>query len=109
MDFKKIVNNIMYECKDTNEVEAYFVSIKEQVSCSTLDGTEYPLFVEYAGIYAKVRERLETYPLVGDVYNGEDGKTYDSEIIGANLEYAASRLAEHLSSYLNKPIIKYNC
>ncbi len=108
MDYKKIIDYIMYGCRDAEEVENYIVSIATQVKCSVIEGAEYQLFIEYAAIYAKVREKLEIHPLGREIYNCEDGKTYDSKIVCANLEYTAHRLNECMSKYLNTPINKYN-
>lgn len=108
MDYKKIIDYIMFDCKDKNEVEEYIVSLATSVKLSVLEGSEYPLFIEYASIYAKVREQLEIHPLGEEIFNCEDGKTYDSSIVSANLEYTAMRLAAHLTQYINTPINKYN-
>lgn len=103
MDYQQILNNIMFQCKNTDEVEQYLVDIATHVKNSALLGTTYLLFVDYANIYVKVREYLENNPQLINNYNCNTKKTRNDSEVHANLEYALKRLTNIIQSYLNEP------
>ncbi|MCR5532744.1 MAG: hypothetical protein K6F10_02575 [Paludibacteraceae bacterium] len=107
MEYKFDVNYIMYNCKNTQEVENYFNDIATKIKSPALEETEYTLFIVYAELYAGVRKQLEMYPCLGEIFNCGDGKTYDADVVLGNLKHAAKRLNEHMCKYLNTPINEY--
>ena len=104
MEYDKILKNIMFHCKDVDEVEKYLAGIATKVKNSALSGTIYQLFVDYANIYAKVRECLENYPFLADIYDCDTKQTYDAMVVHANLEYSLKRMTKFIQDYLNAPI-----
>lgn len=106
MDYSKILENIMFQCANTDEVEEYFVQIATSVRNSAINGTTYLLFVDYANIYVKVREYLENNPCLAENYDCVTKQTQDAVVVHANLEFALKHLAEIIQNYLKTPIKK---
>ena len=105
MDYHKIMENIMFQCPNTQEVEKYLVEIKESQSVTVLDGGEYVVFLTFANLYVVIREKLEITPELE--YIGPNGKQYDASIVFGNLKYALQRISQVLLNYLNKPLQKF--
>ena len=100
MDYDKILKNIMFQCKDTDDVEQYLIEIATSVKDSALYGTTYQLFVCYAIIYAKIREYLENNPCLAEIYDCDTKQTFSAPIVHANLEFALKRMTEFIQDYL---------
>lgn len=105
MDYHKIMENIMFQCPNTQEVEKYLVEIKESQSVTVLDGGEYVVFLTFANLYVVIREELEIIPEL--LYIEHNGKQYDASIVFGNLKYALQRISQVLLNYLNKPLQKF--
>ena len=103
MDYQNILNNIMYQLKDTDEVEKYIMDIKTNISATTLQGQAYLLFPAFANIYIKIREELEIHPKGCTIIF--DDKKYEPSVVEANLKYALERISDDLVRYINSPII----
>lgn len=104
LDYKFIVDYIMYQCKNTTEVEEYLKQITTSISLSVPSGESYLLFVTNANIYVKIREQLEIHPRGAIIYQCENGQEYEGSVVYANLEYALKRVATSIETYIQKPI-----